>query len=73
MLIRRSSYVHVTPLGGERVLVLHAVSQLRLVVDPVVADILAWFEEPRDMPGEVDALLRATHSTPTCWPAVSPP
>ena len=58
MLIRRSSYVHVTPLGGERVLVLHAVSQLRLVVDPVVADILAWFEEPRDMPGEVDALLQ---------------
>ena len=37
---------------------LHAVSQLRLVVDPVVADILAWFETPRDMPGEVDALLQ---------------
>ena len=37
---------------------LHAVNQLRLTVDPVVADILGWFETPRDMPGEVDALLQ---------------
>ena len=57
MLIRRSSYVHLTPLGQGRVLVLHAVSQLRLVIDAEVAGIIGWFETPRDMPGEIGALL----------------
>jgi len=57
MLIRTSSYVHLTPLGDERVLVLHAVSQLRLVVDAQVGEILGWFGEPRDMPGAMPELL----------------
>ena len=57
MLIRASTYVHLTPLEGERVLVLHAVSQLRLVVDRQVGDILAWFAEPRDMPAQMPELL----------------
>ena len=61
MLIRRSSYVHLTPLGGGRVLVLHAMTQLRLVIDEQVAAILGWFETARDMPGEMPALL-AQHS-----------
>jgi len=61
MLIRRSTYVHLTPLGGDRILVVHAISQLRLVVDPEVAGIIAWFETPRDMPGEMGVLL-ARHS-----------
>ena len=57
MLIRTSAYVHLTPLEGERVLVLHAVSQLRLVVDRQVGQILAWFAEPRDMPAQMPELL----------------
>jgi FkbH-like protein len=57
MLIRTSSYVHLTPLSDERVLVLHAVSQLRLVVDAQVGEILLWFAEPRDMPGAMPELL----------------
>ena len=61
MLIRRSSYVHLIPLGGERVLVTHAISQSRLVVDPEVADIVAWFDMPRDMPAGM-AELNARHS-----------
>lgn len=56
MLIRRSSYAHVVPTGAGRVLAVHAMSQLRLVVDEVVAAILEWFAEPRDMPGELAAL-----------------
>lgn len=56
MLIRRSSYAHLTPLGPGRVLVIHAMTQLRLVIDEVVAQILDWFAEPRDMPGELAAL-----------------
>ena len=57
MLIRTSAYVHLTPLEGERVLVLHAVSQLRLVVDRQVGQILTWFAEPRDMPAQMPELL----------------
>ena len=56
MLIRRSTYVHLTPLGLDRVLVIHALSQLRLVVDAEVASILDWFSAPRDMPGDLAAL-----------------
>ena len=47
MLIRRSTYVHLTPLGGGRVLIVHAMSQLRLVIDAEVAGIIAWFDQPR--------------------------
>ena len=61
MLIRRSTYVHLTPLDAERVLIVHAISQLRLVIDAEVARILGWFETPRDMPGEMPELL-ASHS-----------
>lgn len=61
MLIRRSTYVHLTPLDAERVLIVHAISQLRLVIDAQVAQILDWFETPRDMPGEM-AELQARHS-----------
>ncbi|MGC1301653.1 MAG: HAD-IIIC family phosphatase [Caulobacteraceae bacterium] len=56
MLIRRSTYVHLTPLDTDRVLVIHAVSHLRLVVDAEVADILGWFETPRAMPDEMASL-----------------
>jgi FkbH-like protein len=54
--IRRSSYTHLIPLGPDRVLIVQAVSQLRLVVDDQVAGILRWFDEPREMPGEIGAL-----------------
>lgn len=53
--IRRSTYVHLTPLGEDRVLIVHAISHLRLVVDAEVAGIVAWFGEPRDMPGDLAA------------------
>ena len=53
MLIRRSVYAHLIPLGGDRVLALHALTALRLVVDEQVAALLDWFAEPRDMPGEL--------------------
>ena len=58
MLIRQSTYVHLTPLGEDRVLIVHALSHLRLVVDAEVAGIVDWFATPRDMPGDL-AELRA--------------
>jgi FkbH-like protein len=54
--IRRSTYVHLTPLGEDRVLIVHAISHLRLVIDAEVAGIVAWFAQPRDMPGDLAAL-----------------
>ncbi len=54
--IRRSTYVHLTPLGEDRVLIVHAISHLRLVVDAEVAGIVAWFQTPRDMPGDLPSL-----------------
>ncbi|HEY3949119.1 HAD-IIIC family phosphatase [Phenylobacterium sp.] len=59
MLIRRSTYVHLTPLAQDRVLIVHAISHLRLVVDAEVSGIVEWFAEPRDMPGDL-AQLRET-------------
>ena len=56
MLVRRSTYVHLTRLGGGRVLAVHAMTQLRLVVDEQVGAILDAFALPRDMPGELGAL-----------------
>jgi len=56
MQIRRSTYVHLTPLDAERVLIVHAISQLRLVVDNQVGEILAWFQAPRTMPDELGEL-----------------
>jgi FkbH-like protein len=59
MLIRQSTYVHLTPLSEDRVLIVHAISHLRLVIDAEVAGIVAWFQTPRDMPGDLGE-LRAT-------------
>ncbi len=56
MLIRRSTYVHLTPLTEDRVLIVHAISHLRLVVDTEVAGIVAWFATPREMPGDLAEL-----------------
>ncbi len=56
MLVRRSAYVHLMPLGGGRVLAVHAMNQLRLVVDDQVGAILDAFGHPRDMPDELAAL-----------------
>ncbi|WP_174299709.1 HAD family hydrolase [Caulobacter sp. S45] len=56
MLVRRSRYVHLTRLGAGRVLAVHAMTQLRLVVDEQVAAILDAFAAPRDMPGELSAM-----------------
>ena len=64
MQIRRSTYVHLTPLDAERVLIVHAISQLRLVVDAQVGEILEWFAEPREMPGEISALQVRTGQDP---------
>ncbi len=57
MKLRTSRFVHQLPLGADRVLVLHAVSQLRLTVDRDVGAVLDHFATAREWPD--DATLAA--------------
>ena len=50
MLIRLSSFVHLVPVGANRVLLIHAVTHLRLVVDGELAAIILTFQEPQQVP-----------------------
>ena len=50
MRLRTSSFVHLLPVGEGRSLVLHAVSHLRLTVDPDIAWIVEHFRQPRTLP-----------------------
>ncbi len=58
MILRRSHFAHVVPLGPERVLVLHALTQLRLGVDREIAQLLAFFDAPRELPQALPELMR---------------
>src|SRR5215469_14595104 len=60
-MLRRSSFVHQLPLGGERVLLLHAISQVRLTVDRDVAAVLDWFAITRAWPDDADGLSAFSH------------
>jgi FkbH-like protein len=58
MLLRLSSFVHLLPVGQDRVLILHAVNQLRLVVDRELAQMLQVFAQPQTTPdGAFQALV----------------
>jgi hypothetical protein len=56
VILRRSSFLHQIPLDGGRVLLIHALSHLRLTVDAEVAAILDWFAEPRSLPQDYPGL-----------------
>ena len=64
MILRKSRFIHQLPLGDDRVLILHAVSQLRLTVDGDVARIVDFFASPRAWPDDADAFdgIRHDHS-----------
>ncbi len=49
MILRLSRFVHLIPVSDDRVLVIHAVSHLRLVVDRELAEMIAFFATPRDL------------------------
>jgi FkbH-like protein len=48
MQLRLSRFVHLIPVAEDRVLVLHAVTHLRLVVDRDLAEMIDFFSVPRD-------------------------
>ena len=56
MILRKSRFVHQLPVGADRMLLVHAVSHLRLPVDVDVAKLVDHFEQPRALPNEYDEL-----------------
>ncbi|HXA37928.1 MAG TPA: HAD-IIIC family phosphatase [Phenylobacterium sp.] len=54
MILRLSQFAHLLPVADGRVLVIHAASQMRLVVDRELAEMIAFFREPRDLGPEAD-------------------
>lgn len=58
MILRKSRFVHQLPVGADRVLIVHAISHLRLPVDAGVARLLDHFEQPRNVPDEYDDLAK---------------
>lgn len=58
MILRRSRFVHLVPLENERVLVLHALTHLRLGVDREVERLISWFDQPRELAEALRDLTR---------------
>jgi len=56
MILRKSRFVHQLPVGTERVLLVHAVSHLRLPVDAAVAKLVDQFQRPRCLPDDAEEL-----------------
>jgi FkbH-like protein len=54
MILRLSQFAHLVPVSEGRMLVIHAATQMRLVVDRELAETIAFFREPQDL-GERDA------------------
>ena len=52
MTLRKSRFIHQLALGDDRVLIVHAVSQLRLTVDRSVNAVIDYFTEPRRWPDD---------------------
>jgi FkbH-like protein len=67
MILRRSRFVHLLPVGPGRTLIAHAISHMRLPADSEIAALLDYFSEPRRVPedcGAMVALLAKPADTP---------
>ena len=53
MILRRSRFVHQVPVGHDRILVVHAISHLRLPATLDIAALLDFFAEPRRIPDDL--------------------
>lgn len=59
MILVKSAFAHLLPVGPDRVLAVHAISGLRVTITEEVAKILDYFAIPRRMPDEMAPLLAA--------------
>ena len=66
MLLRRSSFVHSLPVGENRFLLIHAVSQLRFTFDGAVVKLIDHFITPRTIPDSYPEIAKQFgHDVPT--------
>jgi FkbH-like protein len=56
MILRRSRFVHLLPVGQGRTLIVHAISHMRLPADGEISALLEYFSEARRMPEDCDAM-----------------
>src|SRR5579862_6692267 len=56
MILRRSRFVHLLPVGQGRTLIVHAISQLRLPADSEITELLEYLSEPRRIPEDCAAM-----------------
>jgi FkbH-like protein len=57
MILRRSRFVHLLPVGPGRILIVHAISHMRLPADSEIAALLDYFSEPRRVPEDCGAMV----------------
>jgi FkbH-like protein len=56
MILRRSRFVHLLPVGQGRTLIVHAINQTRLPADSEITALLEYFSEPRRIPEDCEAM-----------------
>src|SRR5580658_2262874 len=56
MILRRSRFVHLLPVGHGRTLIVHAISHMRLPADAEISALLEYFAEPRRLPEDCEAM-----------------
>jgi FkbH-like protein len=64
MILRKSRFIHQLPVGAGRVLLVHAVSHLRLAVDQDLNDIVDYFTQPRALPEDYSGLAKLVSRDP---------
>src|SRR6202161_4047534 len=57
MILRRSRFVHLLPVGPGRTLVVHAISHRRLPADSEISVLLDYFSEARRVPEDCEAMV----------------
>src|ERR1700744_4573251 len=59
MRLRESRFLHLLPLDGGRVLVIHALSQRKRTLDEEAGRLIAFFATERELPGDFPAIQEA--------------
>jgi FkbH-like protein len=57
MILRRSRFIHQLPVGKDRSLIVHAISQMRLPANGEISALLEYFAEPRRIPEDCEAIM----------------
>ena len=57
MILRRSRFIHQLPVGKDRSLIVHAISQVRLPANGEISALLEYFAEPRRIPQDCEVMM----------------